>query len=96
MVSVVVAAAVPLGVTEAGEKLQDASAGRPEQVKVTVALKPLIGVTERVAVPLCPGPTLRLVGLEARVKLGLRTTWVVASAVDLGLSTLPALSVAML
>ena len=92
----VLAAAVPFGVTVAGEKLHEASLGRPEHAKLTAALKPLTGVTDRPIVPLCPGVMLRLAPLAAKVKDGVRTTWVVASAADLGASMLPALSVAML
>jgi hypothetical protein len=53
----------PLGVTETGLKLQAASEGRPLHVKLTAELKPFIGVTVNVAVPLCPATTMRLVGL---------------------------------
>ena len=70
MVIVVVTAVVPLGVTVAGEKLQVASAGRPEQAKVTAALKPLTGVTDRPTVPLLPGMTERLDGWAASVNVG--------------------------
>ena len=54
-VSVEVAAVVPDGVTVAGEKLQDAPEGNPEQLKVVAEAKPFCGATEIMAVPLCPG-----------------------------------------
>lgn len=65
IVNVVLTAAVPFGVTVAGEKLQVASLGRPEQAKLTAALNPLIGVTDRPIVPLWPGAILRLAALAA-------------------------------
>lgn len=57
VIVIVVEAADPLGVTEAGEKLQVASDGRPEQAKVTAALNPLVGVTLSVTVALAPAAT---------------------------------------
>jgi hypothetical protein len=48
----VVVAAVPAGVTVAGEKLQDAPEGRPEQLNVTAELKPLAGVIDIAVVAL--------------------------------------------
>lgn len=44
-VRVVVEEAVPFGVRDAGEKLQVASAGRPEHANVTGWLKPFCGET---------------------------------------------------
>ena len=43
------------------------SAGNPEQLKVTVGLKPVrgVGVTVNVVVTLCPRETVRFVGLAA-------------------------------
>lgn len=70
MVIVVLATAVPFGVTVAGAKLQAASLGRPEQAKLTGALKPLSGVTDRPTVPLLPGMTERLDNWAASVKVG--------------------------
>jgi hypothetical protein len=40
-------AAPPLGVRDAGESVQIASEGAPVQVRVTVPLNPLMGVTWR-------------------------------------------------
>jgi hypothetical protein len=45
IVRVVVAPSEPLGVTEAGEKLQAAPVGRVPQVNDTAALNPPTGVT---------------------------------------------------
>ena len=56
------------GVTVAGEKLQDAPVGKPEQLKDTAALNPLRGVTEIVTEALCPGATVRDVADGAIVK----------------------------
>ena len=50
----VVEATPPDGVTLVGEKLHDAPAGRPEQLKVTVEANPFTGVTDTVAVFGCP------------------------------------------
>jgi len=69
-VSVVDAAAVPVGVTVAGAKLQVAPAGKPEQAKDTAELKPLAGVTETVVVPLLPAATVKDTGKAAIVKVG--------------------------
>jgi hypothetical protein len=65
-----VAAAAPEGVTVAGLKEQDVPLGNPEQAKVTGELKPLDGVTVRVAVPELPELTVRAAGEAAKVKLG--------------------------
>ena len=46
IVSVVVDAAVPLGITVAGEKLQVEFAGRPVHVKLTARLKPPLGIID--------------------------------------------------
>jgi hypothetical protein len=66
----VVEAAAPGGVTVAGEKLHEAPVGRPEQAKVTAELKPYSGVTEIVAVPLCPAVTVNDAGEAATEKSG--------------------------
>lgn len=50
----VVVAVPPDGMTAAGEKLQDAPAGRPEQLNVTVDVKPFNDVMETVVEALCP------------------------------------------
>ena len=55
----VVVAALPEGVTVAGEKLHDAPAGSPEQAKETAAENPFCGATETVAAPLCPAVTVK-------------------------------------
>jgi hypothetical protein len=44
----------PFGVTDAGEKLQDAPTGNPEQLKETTELKPFRGVNETVKELLWP------------------------------------------
>jgi hypothetical protein len=44
--------------------------GAPTRERETVPVKPPCGVMVRVVVPLCPGWTLRLVGLRERVKSG--------------------------
>ncbi len=53
MVSLVVMAALLVGVTVAGLKEQVAEVGRPEQAKVTAVLKPFWGVTVRVRFYCC-------------------------------------------
>jgi len=58
------------GVTLVGLKLQVAPLGRPEQLKVTVELKPLNGVTVSVVVPLCPAWIVSEEGFAVIVKLG--------------------------
>ena len=55
----VVAAVPPDGMTVAGEKLQDASAGRPEQLKETGEVNPFSDVIETVTEPLSPAVRLR-------------------------------------
>lgn len=62
-------AAAPLGVTLLGEKLQDASDGRPVHAKATAWLNPFTGVTVRVEVPGVPGATLNVAGLAESEKL---------------------------
>lgn len=57
IVRLVETAAVPDGVTDSGEKLHVAPEGKPEQAKLTAALKPLIGVTEMMVVVFAPEPT---------------------------------------
>lgn len=54
MVSVVVEV-LPDGVTVAGEKLQDAPAGKPVHANETAAENPFCGAMDTVVVPLCPG-----------------------------------------
>jgi hypothetical protein len=69
IVIVVVAAAVPLGVTVAGLKLHEALVGRPEQVKLTCWLNPPLGVTLMLLVAEMPAATVALAGLAANAKL---------------------------
>lgn len=69
-VSVVVAATAPEGVTVAGEKLQEAPLGSPEQMNVTAALKPFEAVTETVVAPLLPALTVKDPGEAVREKFG--------------------------
>ena len=69
-VNVDVAGVAPAGVTVAGEKLQVAPVGRPEQVNVVAEAKPFWAVTERVAVPVCPGVMVSDAGETVTVKLG--------------------------
>jgi hypothetical protein len=58
------------GVTEAGEKEQEAPAGRPVQERATALLKPFCEATVQVLVPLPPWPTDREDGAHETVKLG--------------------------
>ena len=81
MVSVEVAA-LPFGVTVDGEKLHVLAAGNPEQVKLTVWLKPFCGVTVMVVVPDWPGLMVTDAGLKLTVKLGAPTACVSAVDVD--------------
>jgi len=72
-VTVMVWVATPSSVTLAGLKLQSAPAGRPavqlpppeavELVKLTVPVKPVVGVRVMTDVAVCPAGTLRAVGL---------------------------------
>ncbi len=72
-----VLAAEPEGVTVAGLNEQVAPAGRPEQAKLTVELKPFCGVTVRVTVPLVSAVSE---GAEdASVKLGATRSMVYAA-----------------
>jgi hypothetical protein len=69
IVRVVVAAAVPLGVTVVGLKVQVELAGRPEQAKVVAAWNPLTGVTVTVIEPDAVLPlTVPLVGVRVSPK----------------------------
>ena len=69
-VNVVDPGVMPPNSTLAGENVQVAPAGRPEQMKVTAELNPLAGVTVTVVVALCPAVTVSDVGEAATVKLG--------------------------
>jgi hypothetical protein len=60
VLTVSVEASAPDEVAVRGEKLHDAPEGNPEQLNET--LKPFAGVTETVAVPLCPAVIVRDAG----------------------------------
>jgi hypothetical protein len=60
----------PEGVTVAGEKLHEAPAGIPSQLKDTPDANELTGVTVTVASPLCPPTTVSEPGEIAMEKLG--------------------------
>jgi hypothetical protein len=66
----VVDAAPPDGVTVAGEKLQPAWAGNPEQLKETAELNAFSGVMEIDVVPLWPPVMVRAVGVAETAKSG--------------------------
>lgn len=71
VVRVTVAEAAPGGVTLAGEKLQEAPAGNPdEQLKVTAEANPPCVANETVAVPVPPAATTIDAGATATVKSG--------------------------
>jgi hypothetical protein len=70
MVSVVGTAALVVGVTVEGLKVQLAPDGSPEQAKLTVELKPSTGVTVSVTVPWPPDCTVSDVGDAEREKPG--------------------------
>src|SRR5207237_9951651 len=53
----------PSEVTEDGATLQEAPAGRPEQLNIKTLLNPPRGVTETVYVADCPGLTAAVPGL---------------------------------
>jgi hypothetical protein len=80
MVNVDIEAALPLGVTVAGLKLQVAKAGNPVHANDSVELKPAPGVAVTVVVPLLPLATDRDVGLKARLKVGCAPTKMLTAA----------------
>ncbi len=59
----VVVAVPPDGMTAAGEKLQDAPTGRPEQLNVTVDANPFNDVIETIVEALCPATSV-MEGIE--------------------------------
>lgn len=61
-------AAVDPGATDAGEKVQVASAGWPEHVNVIAALNPLSGVTVTTVVPVLPAARVSESGERERLK----------------------------
>ena len=89
MVSVVVAAVPPEGVTFVGEKLHDAPVGRPEQTKVTVESNPPDGVIVIVVVALLPAITVADEGLTAMEKVdeGMRYVALPTALVEYGEAT---------
>ena len=54
----------------AGLKLAVTPLGKPLAASATLPVKPPLGVTVMVAVPLAPSTIPRLAGLDARLKLG--------------------------
>ena len=64
----VLVAVLEFGVTEAGLKVQPASAGSPLQEKLIGLVNEPWGVTVSVNVPDCPAVTVALVGLEVNAK----------------------------
>lgn len=70
MVRVVLAAEGPLGVTVAGEKLQEAPAGSPLQAKLTDWLKPFDGDTDSVKALDCPALSIADCGVADTEKSG--------------------------
>ena len=67
IVSVVDTAVVPFGVSVAGEKAQVLAAGNPEQAKLTVWLKPYVGVTVKTVFPVDPAVKVTVAGLALTV-----------------------------
>jgi hypothetical protein len=82
IVSIVVAVALPPGVTVAGLNEQVASAGSPEQAKVMADAKPKAGVAVMVVLPLPPPAIETEDGLRDRLKLGVPTTTLTAAEVE--------------
>jgi hypothetical protein len=66
----VVLAALPEGVTVAGEKLHEAPEDRPEHMKETGESKPFAGVIETVVVAVCPAVTISDGDATATAKSG--------------------------
>ncbi len=66
----VVEAADPEGVAVAGEKLQEAPAGTPEQLNEIAVLKPFVGATATVIMPLWPADKLNAGGVATTEKSG--------------------------
>jgi hypothetical protein len=67
---IVVTVVEPDGVNVAGEKLQAAPAGNPEQLNVIGEAKEFSGVTMTVVVPLCPGVMSSDAEESAMLKVG--------------------------
>ena len=70
MVTVALAFVEPSSVADAGEMVQVAAAGAPEQVQVTVLLKPPLGERETVKLAVSPAVTVLVAGLAAATKSG--------------------------
>jgi hypothetical protein len=81
-VRVVVTAALPLGVTVAGLKVQVAWAGRPEHAKVMADAKPKAGVAAMVVVPVPPLAIEIEAGLRDRLKAVVPTTTLTVADVE--------------
>jgi hypothetical protein len=60
----------PLGVTLAGEKVQVAPWGNPEQLRPMAALNPLAGVNVTVRVDACPAVRFRVALLTVMAYVG--------------------------
>src|SRR5579859_3210324 len=69
-VALVVSVRLLVPLVLAGLKLAVTPAGRPEADKLTLPVKPLVGLTVIVVAPLLPWVTERLVGDEESVKSG--------------------------
>jgi hypothetical protein len=82
IVSVVVDAALPLGVTVAGLNVQVASVGRPEHAKAMADAKPKAGVAEMVVAPVPPLAIEIEVGLRDRLKADVPTATFTAADVE--------------
>jgi hypothetical protein len=78
----VVLAALPLGVTVDGLKLQVAPVGRPLHAKLTCELKPFTGVTVMVVCAVAPAVTVPLVGDAPSVKLGTNACTVTVTVLE--------------
>src|SRR5664280_89886 len=96
LIVIVVMTGAPFGVTDAGEKLHVDKLGSPKHENEVVSLKPPVGVTVSVTVPLLPRVIVNEPGLAPMVKSPSEVTVVVVSAVTFAVSTLPTASVAML
>ena len=92
--SVEVIAVVPLMVTEVGERLQATPVPEPDtaQVRGTLPVNPLPGVTEMVAVAELPAVMEPLLGLAVTAKVGVAAAVTITVRVVVGMS-LPAVPV---
>ena len=94
MVSVEVPAVVPVMLTEVGERLQATppEVGATAQVRGTLPVNPLPGVTETVAVAELPAVMEPLLGLAVTAKVGVAAAVTITVRVVVGMS-LPAVPV---